>query len=262
MASDFKLYGGDVRDVLSQLPDGAAHCCVTSPPYLDARSEYGTLNAPEWRLFFRELRRVVTGPALFNCGRLWRDGLESDWHRRLVRIAALEGWEQLDEIVWFKPNANPIQGKFLTNSHEYVYILGSRYSPFNGDAIRTEYSPETLARFQRKYKNGTGVKGEVRERDGRTANEKGARARSVFVAYSGREKGNPHPAPMAMELAEHMVLASSSPGQVVLDPFLGSGTTAVAALTLGRRCIGIEKDAAYAAYAASRLSSLTTEAAA
>ncbi len=250
--ADFTLICADVLDGLRSLEDGSVHCVVTSPPYLDARSEYDSPTA--WDEIFAALERVVTGPMLWNVGRIWRNGIERLWWTDLVDAAAESGWEHWDTEVWAKSNANPIHGRVLTNAHEYVLIFGRDGVRLNTDAVRTEYDPETLARFQRRYVNGTGVKGDVRERDGRKANEAGARANSFFIANVGREKGNIHPAPMAEEMAEHLVLLSTwALGQTVLDPFLGSGTTAYVARKHGRRSIGIELNPAYADLAARRM---------
>jgi DNA modification methylase len=56
-----------------------------------------------------------------------------------------------------------------------------------------------------------------------------------------------------MILVERIILAASQPGDLVMDPFLGSGTTAIAAALLGRKCIGIESDDAHVALAQARL---------
>lgn len=245
--SDLTVYCGDALAVLPELEAGSVQAVVTSPPYLDARREYGTPGPREWRGIFSELRRVVApaGPAVFNVGRLWRDGVESDWWMRLIRYARRGGWQHLDTLVWIKPNGNPIHGRFLANSHEYALVFGGRETLLNEDAVRTEYDAESLARYTRRYRNGGGVKGEVREQDGREAHALGARARSFFICYAGSEKGNPHPAPMALEFAEHLVLLAAWPGGVILDPFMGSGTTALAARLHGRRSVGVEKSEDY-----------------
>jgi len=68
-----------------------------------------------------------------------------------------------------------------------------------------------------------------------------------------RAARNHHPTVKPLELISHLVRLSCPPGGVLLDPFLGSGTTAVAAVTSGRRCIGIERDPSYLALAPRRL---------
>ncbi len=236
-------------DVLRELPDASVDACVSSPPYLDARPEYPSPTLHHFEDIFRELGRVVAGPLLLNVGRIWRNGSEVLWWHELLERANWAGWPLRDTLIWIKPNANPIHGEVLANSHEYVFILGDGCEP---DAVRTDYDEESLARFTRRYRNGGGVKGDVREQDGREANDLGARPRSFFIGYVGREKSNPHPAPMSMSIAEHLVLLSG--GECILDPFGGSGTTAIVARKLGRRAILIELNESYAALAADRLS--------
>ena len=249
---DARLYLGDVYDVLVELPDGEADACVTSPPYLDARPEYPSPTLEEWPAIFRELRRVVDGALLVNVGRLWRQGHELLWWSELIRLAERAGWPLRDTLVWCKPNANPIQGNVFTNAHEYIFCFGDGFDP---DTVRTPYSPESLARYNRRFVANAGVKNYERpdhrpERVG-AANESGARAKSYVEVHTGREKGNPHPAPMPLELAKHLVALSG--GSRVLDPFAGSGTTLIAARALSRQGIGIERDAEYAKMAVERI---------
>ncbi|MGM3268096.1 DNA methyltransferase, partial [Bacillus cereus group sp. BC255] len=79
------------------------------------------------------------------------------------------------------------------------------------------------------------------------------RPKSYVEVYTGKEKGNPHPAPMALDLAIHLVKLGSPAGGTVLDPFGGSATTAVAAPPQGRKSVLIELDPEYATMAAGRL---------
>jgi DNA modification methylase len=225
---------------------------VTSPPYLNARPEYPSPDTEQFLLIFSELRRVVDGPMLLNVGRLWRGGREYRWFEHLLDLADEVGWPLTDTLIWCKPNANPIQGQVLTNAHEYIFLLGDGFDP---DALRTPYSAESLARFKRRFVANAGVKNYARpdhrpERAGQP-NPKGARARSYFEVTTGTEKGNPHPAPMPLEVAEMSVLLSG--GERILDPFAGSGTTLVAARKLGRKACGIELLDEYVRMAAERL---------
>lgn len=254
--ADLALHLGDALDVLRELPRDAVDAVVTSPPYLDARPEYPSPSLAHHELIFGELARVVRegGCLLYNLGRLWKDGRELRWQEDILAAAERAGWCHLDTRVWLKPNANPIRGQVFADSHEYVYVLGEPDARLNVDAVRTEYEPESIARLNRVWRRGRGVKGDERgDQHGRDVNEIGARGRSFHVAYVGREKGNPHPAPMPLEVAEWMVALASWPGDTVLDPFAGSGTTALAARRLGRRCVAIEAEADYAAMCAQRM---------
>lgn len=258
--ADLSIYVGDAREVLAALPDDAAAACVTSPPYLDARPEYPSPTLSEFEAIFREMRRVVSGPALVNVGRIFRNGCEVRWHEPLLAAAERAGWSHLDTITWVKPNANPIHGNVLADRHEYVFVLGDPGTTLNVDAVRVAYAESSVARLRRGWTNHVGVKNDDSRRRGRRVSEPhplGGRAPSYIVVDTGREKGNPHPAPMPLNLALDMVALASWPGGTVLDPFAGSGTTALAARRLDRRSVLIELDADYARLAAERLQQLS-----
>jgi DNA modification methylase len=243
--------------VLRHLPGDSVDCVVTSPPYLDARPEYPSPTREEWFAIFDELRRVVRGPALFNVGRIWREHREQLWWVDLLRIASSRGWQHLDTRVWIKPNANPIRGEVFADRHEYVLVLGDP-DTLNVDEIRVPYAPDSIARLSRGWTNHTGVKGDSARRHahGNRRNEPhplGGRAPSYFTGHVGGEKGNKHPAPMPVHVAEELVKFASWPGQVVLDPFAGSCTTSLAAWRLGRSSIAVELLEEYAAMGAVRM---------
>jgi DNA modification methylase len=256
---DFTLLCCDALEGLRTLPDQSIDACVTSPPYLDARPEYPSPTLHEFEDIFRELGRVVSGPALINAGRIFRDGCEVRWQEKLLLAAERAGWAHLDTRIWVKPNANPIRGQVFADSHEYVYVLGRPGALLNVDAARTPYAMSSVARLNRGWTNHIGVKNVHSERTRSEAelNELGARPRSFVVFSTGTDKGNPHPAPMPLEFAESMVALTSWPGETVIDPFAGSGTTCLAARRLGRRSIGIELNQQYAELAARRLQQLS-----
>lgn len=254
--ADFTLHHGDCLDVLRSLPNGCANACVTSPPYLDARPEYPSPSLHNFEDIFSEIGRVIdTGPLLLNVGRLWRNGSESLWWHALLKAADRAGFDLLDTLIWHKPNANPIRGKFFIDSHEYVFVLGGPATIVNVDDLRRPYAASSKARVDRGWTNHIGVKNvhSERQRSSAELHDLGGRPSSVVTFGVGVAKGNPHPAPMATALAEHMVKAACESGGTVLDPFMGSGTTALVARNLGRRSIGVELNADYCALAARRL---------
>jgi DNA modification methylase len=260
---DVALYQGDALDVVRSLGDASVAGVVTSPPYLDARPEYASSTSVSWTLLFDELARVSRGGIALNVGRLWRQGVESLWWLELLERARSAGWELYDTLVWIKPNANPIQGRVLANSHEYVLLLGRDGVEFHPEELRTEYAPGSVERLRRRWISSVSVKDDTSARNGprrdgkrgerRVPNEDGARARSFLVGYVGREKGNPHPAPMPLDVAGPLVCLVALPDELVLDPFAGSGTTLVAARLHGRDALGVELDPDFCAIAAERL---------
>ncbi len=260
LQTDVNIYVGEALDVLVKLPAGSFDAVVTSPPYTDARSDYAHVGPNDYPDWFDLIACAIwpllknSGSMMLNLGRVFRNGEELDYIDRTIAKLRGRGWKVIDQIVWVKPNGRPVR-PYLTNQHEYVYWLAKETSCYRGfDEARRPYALATLGRYQRRYLQG--VKGETRDAQGRTVNPGGARPGSVFVASVGKAKGNGHPAPMPEELAAHLVTLACPPGGAVLDPFFGSGTTAVAARALDRSCVGIEIDSRRAHAARERVRNL------
>ena len=157
----------------------------------------------------------------------------------------------LNEIIWDRrvPSMGGSTRKYSSVHDNIGFFARSRNHYFDLDSVRIPYDAAT----------------------------KKARSRSIFVGKKWLEMGyNPkdlwsvsrlhrqhperadHPTQKPLELVERMVRASCPPGGVVLDPFMGSGTTAVASLTNGRRFAGFEVNPAYFAIAQSRIQALSS----
>ncbi len=248
--SDVQIYQGDCLEVLGEMESDSVDACVTSPPYMDARPDVDCPTPEQFGAIFHELRRVVSGGLLLNVGRRFDNNRELLWWVDLINRANLAGWWLRDTLIWVKLNANPIRGALLADSHEMVFLFGDGFST---DDIRTEYTPEAVARMGRAWRSGSRVKGVHMEQKNRKLNPLGARPRSFFQSNVGKEKGNPHPTPMAPELAEHLVKLATPAGGTIIDPFGGSGNTAIAARLHGRNSILIEIEPKWAEEAAQRL---------
>lgn len=169
------------------------------------------------------------------------------------------GWYLRMDVIWQKPNILPESVKDRpTKAHEYLFLLTK--SPkyyYNGDAIR---EPAEWARWGNqttKKKDETGkshgsqipdrTKEEIAAKFGGTRN-----ARSVWSIPTKPFKGS-HFATMPPALAERCLKATGKPGGLVLDPFMGSGTTLVVAKQLGLDAVGIELNPDYVEIAQKRL---------
>ncbi|WP_176331593.1 MULTISPECIES: DNA-methyltransferase [Burkholderia cepacia complex] len=178
------------------------------------------------------------------------------------------GWYLRQDIIWHKPNPMPESVRDrCTKAHEYLFLLSKseRYY-FDADAIRTPYSGETKAQsfetmdYKRRdrYKvpdgwdTGAGAHGAF-HRDGR---QKGASAPADYQPKDGANRRSvwtiptqayaaAHFATFPEALVEPCVLAGSRPGDVVFDPFFGSGTVGQVAQRLGRRFLGCELNPDY-----------------
>ncbi|WP_422649072.1 Methyltransferase [Cupriavidus sp. H18C1] len=193
------------------------------------------------------------------------------------------GWWLRQAIIWHKPNPMPESVRDrCTKAHEYLFLLtkNERYY-FDQDAIRTPYSAETKAQsfgtMDFKQRDTYRAAGNVRAAKGQAAYEAGDsrhRTKAGLLAYAEKTRENPVPmsganrrsvwtvpttpypgahfATFPEALVEPCILAGSRLGDIVFDPFMGSGTVASVAQRLGRRWLGAELNPDYIALQAER----------
>lgn len=268
---DCRLLTGEVREVLADLPDGSADCCVTSPPYFGLRDyddprqigRGGTLHdyVKDLTDVFAHVRRVLTpaGTLWLNLGDTYqstggtvgigpnasvgstrregtkprvrvRTGLPDKnligvpW--RVAFALQDDGWILRSEITWVKTNPMPESVRDRpTRATEQVFVFSRspRYF-YDAEAAREPRS------------EGTGTR----------------HGRNVWHMPVGKAPGL-HYAVFPAELPQRCIRAGCPAGGRVLDPFSGSGTTGLAALSLGRAYTGIDLNPHYTEYAARRL---------
>jgi len=178
---------------------------------------------------------------------------------RVAFALQTDGWYLRSDIIWHKPNPMPESVTDRpTKSHEYVFLLSksARYY-YDAEAIKQE------AKYPNDKRRPMGSEGSW-QMDGRKRGENGggkayehdttkSNARSVWTITT-KPYADAHFATFPPELPERCIKAGSREGDRVLDPFMGSGTTAWVARHLGRRAIGCELNAEYLEIAARRLS--------
>lgn len=258
-----RLLVGDSRD-LSALPSGSIHLVVTSPPYWilkrynDAEGQLGHLD--EYDTFLAELDRVwseafrvltpggrlvcVVGDVCLsrrqNNGRHTVVPLHSSIAERCRHI----GFDGLAPIIWYK-----IANVALEAVGNGGGFLGKPYEP--NAVVKNDIEFVLMQRKPGGYRKPSTE----------------ARLLSVIAAANHREwfqqiwtgisgaSTKAHPAPFPVELAERLIRMFSFVGDTVLDPFVGSGTTMLAAAKWGRNSVGVEIDHQYASNAAIRIRS-------
>ena len=168
---------------------------------------------------------------------------------RVAFALQARGWYLRQDIIWHKPNPMPESvTDRCTKAHEYLFLLtkSERYF-FDHVAIQ---EPETMKPQNRltprKANPDAKVHGmpEYRQQEGGTGG--GMRNRRSVWSVNTAPYGGAHFATFPPALIEPCILAGSRPGDVVLDPFMGSGTTAQVAQALGRQWIGCELNTEYA----------------
>lgn len=233
---------------MSALPDCSVHLMITSPPYNVSKEYDADLSLDEYLAMlekvFRETYRVLVhgGRACVNVANLGRKPYLplSDF---ISRIMLEIGFKMRGEIIWdkgasasvgtawgsWKSASNPI----LRDVHEYVLIFSK------GDFTRS------LTKHEQAVKKSTIERDEFLEW-----------TKTVWrmSAESARRVG--HPAPFPVELPHRLMQLYSFETDVILDPFMGSGTTAVAAAKNGRRFVGFEINEEYVRLSERRLHAL------
>lgn len=239
-----KIILGDAREILKKLPNNCIHLMVTSPPYNVGKEYDKDLTLGEYLDFIEEVMREVYrvlvwgGRVCFNVANLGRKPY-IPLHAYLIERFERIGFLFRGEIIWDKGDAvsgastawgtwrsavNPI----LRDQHEYIIVLSK------GD-------------FKRRKGN---------KEDTITREEFLEFTKSVwrFPPESAKKIG--HPAPFPEELPYRCIQLYTFKGDVVLDPFVGSGTTCVAALKAGRHCVGIDIEEKYVEIARQRINQI------
>jgi len=239
---------GDCLEELARLPSSSVDLVFADPPYnLQLEKELLRPNNTvvdgvddDWdkfgsfadydsfsRAWLRECRRVLKPD-----GAIWVIGSYHNIFRLGVALQDLGFWLQND-IIWRKTNPMPnFRGKRFTNAHETLIWAGrdakSRVT-FNYEAMKA-LNDDIQMRSDWLFPICSGPE-RLKDKAGRKA----------------------HPTQKPEALLNRILLASSNPGDLVLDPFFGTGTTGAAARRLGRRWLGIERDPAYARAAQERI---------
>ena len=164
------------------------------------------------------------------------------------------GWYLRQCIIWHKPNPMPESVKDrCTNAHEYIFLLAKQERYFwNPEAMQEDGVIEAGTRAAK----GSQVRSELKDVNGRPPEYweyTGKRNRRSVWTVPTRPFPGQHFATFPMSLIEPMILASSRPGDIILDPFMGSGTTACAAKKHHRQYAGCELNPAYLQMAKDRI---------
>jgi len=254
------LHHGDSLEVARTIATESVNCIVTSPPYFGLRDygsegQYGIEKTPTayvetMRALFSELRRALAGDGTLwlNLGDSYGKGKQlmgMPW--RVALALQDDGWILRNAIVWHKPNAMPESTKDrLRGTYEQVFLFAKQPKyHFGLDEIRVPHASVSIARAGRARKTAYAPEGQTPGKRKETApNSLGANPGDVWSIPTKPFK-EAHSAVMPPELARRCVLAGSKPGDTIVDPFSGSGTTGMVAREEGRKYVGIDISSKY-----------------
>jgi site-specific DNA-methyltransferase (adenine-specific) len=280
-----QIYCGDAGEWLAQFSDGCLDLIVTSPPYYQQRDYAGSRQigqeaTPEGYIqrlvdVFREGRRVLrdTGTLWLVLGDKYANKCLLGLPWRVALALQEDGWYLRSDIIWHKPNAMPSAVKNRpTTDHEYVFLLSkSDDYYYDIDAIREPHVTFTAESRMRGGRNHFFKRDSTPEqgKNGGSANLHNGRWDQAFHP-KGRNKRTVWSIPLSKFREAHFAVfpeplvadcikAGCPAGGLVLDPFLGSGTTAVVARRLERHFVGIDCSPEYCEMARQRLAGTVVE---
>lgn len=248
---------GDAEQWLKKLPSSSVDLFFTSPPYADARaySRIAPDNYVRWFLPFSKAMLTATkdtGWFILNIkNRVAKAGpLTGQRHPyvyELVLALQRQGWRWVETYIWSKPNAVP--GRFgprTKDSFEYVYAFARGRKPyFDLDDVRVPYRT-TQEEIERRKLDTLGRRntdagfGRNRTKTYLKGGADPGNVISVPQTYNQHYGAEGHTAAMPEGLASFFIKACTSVGDVVIDPFAGSGTTTIVARRLGRSAGGLD----------------------
>lgn len=245
-----KIIWQDTFRALDYLPDNSVDLMIADPPYnltkVFGGKQFKAMDFKEYQKWFdkwlqKTVRLLKPDGSIYICAD-WKTSLaipeiagkyfilqnRISWEREKGR-GALNNWKNCLEDIWF-----------FTKSENYT---------FNVDAVKA------MRPVIAPYRDSTGTPKDWNE-DGGQKYRLTAPSNiwtDISIPFWSMPENTPHPTQKPEKLIAKLILASSNPGDLVFDPFLGSGTTAVTAKKLQRHFLGIEREKEYVAYAFHRL---------
>ncbi len=254
---NYRLYCDDCLNILKNIPENTFDMIFADPPYHLSNGGISCQNGKivsvdkgawdkslgiEKDFEFHKNWLFACKRVLKDTGTLWVSGT---YHSIYMCGFALQllGYHILNDISWFKPNASPnMSCRYFTASHETLIW-----------ARKDKKAKHTFN--YNLMKNGNFSNDFLKKQN--------MQMRSVWAIGTpkkGEKAFGKHPTQKPITLLERIILASTNEGDLILDPFMGSGTTGVAALKLKRKFVGIEKENHFIQLAKKRILNISGEA--
>ena len=249
------LYQQDCLTLMQHLPDGCIDLIFADPPYNIKKAEWDNFDSQEqyiqWSIeWIREASRILkSSGTLFICG--FTEILAD------LKRPAMQYFHGCKWLIWYYKNKANL-GSDWGRSHESIFLLRkSKEYVMNIDMVRIEYNRHTL-KYPAHPQAESSQYGKNTEKYHKewTPNPLGAKPKDVIeipTTCNGMEEKTKHPTQKPEELLRKIILSASNPGDIVLDPFSGSGTTLVVSEQLGRKWLGCDISDEYNEWAINRI---------
>lgn len=239
-----KIYNMDCVEGLRLMEPDCVDLTVTSPPYDNLRTYNGYCF--DFENVAKELYRVTKqgGAVVWIVGDQTANGTESGSSFRQALGMMDIGFNLSDTMIWNKPNPAPIfPAKRYRQSFEYMFVfVKGTVKTFNPIKVKCKKAGQAFnSDIETRRGNG--------QKEHRVFKINETKVDSNVWSITVDQRRNGHPAVFPLELAKRHIVSWSNEGDVILDPFMGSGTTAIVARALRRHYIGFEISAEYCAIA-------------
>lgn len=246
-----KLWCGDCLERMQSIPDASIDLTVTSPPYDNLRTYKGY--SFDFETVAKALYRVTKqgGVVVWVVGDSTINGSESGTSFRQALFFKEIGFNLYDTEIYQKLSYVPLTHKRYEQEFEYMFVLSKgKPKTFNPIMIPCKYAGSE--KWSKPTYHKTNSSGLVSVSNSTVKEEK--QHGNIFAYLPNRDKATKkHPAPFPLDLAKDHITSWSNENDIVLDPFMGSGTTGVACKLNNRNFIGIEISKEYFEIAKSRI---------
>lgn len=260
-----KLYQGDSLDLLKKMSDNSVDLVMTSPPYSTLKTYIDNPgihpdNYVEWFIpICKEISRVLkpTGSFILNINDKVQNGFRHPYVFDLIsELHKQTDLKMFERLFWNKLKSLPNRGRFGDRVEYLFWFAKDKNFYFNIDEFRVPYSDVSIKRMKKPLRKRFSRSESTTDSGYKDwePNPKGALPTSlVNISSESKKIYDKHVAVYPIELAKYFIKGSTKPGDVVLDPFIGTGTTAVACQELGRNWMGFDLQQEYIDFAYSRI---------
>ena len=244
-----RIIRGDLFRTASLLPSGFADLVIADPPYnLDktfSSVKFSRMDDDEYRAYTESWVKLVR-PFMKETATIY---VCCDWKSSNAVYSVLKKYFKIrNRITWEREKGRGAKSNWKNSMEDIWFATMSDDYVFNTDDVKIRR--KVIA----PYRENGAPKDWVDSPDGRYRDTCPSNFwDDITVPYWSMKENTPHPTQKPEKLLAKLILASSSPGDTVFDPFLGSGSTAVAAVKLGRHYTGVEKEEQYCVWAQKRL---------
>ena len=243
-----KIYNMDCLHGLKQIDNESIDLTITSPPYDDLRTYNNSLIWDEivWKKVIEELHRITKqgGVVVWVVADKTKNGSETGTSFKQALYFKETGFNLHDTMIYEKVNPIPLTHNRYEQQFEYMFIFSKgKPKTFNPIMIKCK----TSGAYTNRRKTGRVKEAAARNRDEITITKSEKQKGNIWSYITGSKKGETgnHPAPFPEALVKDHITSWSKKGDIVLDPFAGSGTTAKMSLLMDRNFVCFEKEKEY-----------------